>query len=241
MTSVSSSTPGSCSRSRSGGGWGLRRWIDAAVPLGRTSGGGAAGAQGARAGARDAARCRLIDDCEILRAGRTEAILGDRAMAPSTLGTLLRSFTFGHVRQLDRVFGQLLRRAWQAGAGPGAGRLVIDIDSFVGEVHGHRKQGAGYGYTRQARLPPAARDARRHQRGLARAPAQGPGQHAARRAALRRRAARPRPPRRRRRSDPAAAPTRGSGTTRSSRACASRAAATRSASRCTRSSRHRSR
>jgi hypothetical protein len=88
-----------------------------------------------------------IDDCEILRAGRSEAILGHRAMAPSTLGTFLRSFTFGHVRQLDRVLGQLLRRAWQAGAGPGAGRLVIDVDSFVGEVHGHRKQGAGYGYT----------------------------------------------------------------------------------------------
>jgi len=90
-----------------------------------------------------------IDDCEILRTGRTEAILGHKAMAPSTLGTFLRSFSFGHVRQLDRVLGQLLRRAWQAGAGPGAGRLVIDIDSFVGEVHGNAKQGAGYGYTRR--------------------------------------------------------------------------------------------
>jgi hypothetical protein len=59
----------------------------------------------------------------------------------------LRSFTFGHVRQLDRVLGQALRRAWQAGAGPGKARLVIDVDSFVGEVHGHAKQGAGYGYT----------------------------------------------------------------------------------------------
>jgi len=88
-----------------------------------------------------------IDDCEILRTGRTDAVLGHRAMAPSTLGTFLRSFTFGHVRQLDRVFGQILCRAWQAGAGPGAGRLVIDVDSFVGEVHGHSKQGAGYGYT----------------------------------------------------------------------------------------------
>jgi hypothetical protein len=88
-----------------------------------------------------------IDDCDVLRAGRTEAILGHKAMAPSTLGTFLRSFSFGHVRQLDRVLGQALRRAWQAGAGPGAGRLVIDVDSFVGEVHGHAKQGAGYGYT----------------------------------------------------------------------------------------------
>ena len=90
-----------------------------------------------------------IDDCDVLRAGRTEAVLGHRAMAPSTLGTFLRSFTFGHVRQLDRVFGQLLRRAWAAGAGPGAARLIIDVDSFIGEVHGHAKQGASYGYTRR--------------------------------------------------------------------------------------------
>ena len=88
-----------------------------------------------------------IDDCDVLRAGSTEAVLGHRPMAPSTLGTFLRSFTFGHVRQLDLVLGQALRRAWQAGAGPGTKRLVIDIDSFIGEVHGHSKQGAGYGYT----------------------------------------------------------------------------------------------
>ena len=89
-------------------------------------------------------------------------------MAPSTLGTFLRSFTFGHVRQLDRVLDQALRRAWRRAPGPAPGRLVIDLDSFVGEVHGHAKQGAGYGYTRPARLPPAAGDARRHQRGPAR-------------------------------------------------------------------------
>jgi hypothetical protein len=90
-----------------------------------------------------------IEDCDVLRAGNTAAILGHRAMAPSTLGTFLRSFTFGHVRQLDRVLAVALRRAWRAGAGPGAGRLVIDVDSFVGEVHCHAKQGAGYGYTRK--------------------------------------------------------------------------------------------
>lgn len=88
-----------------------------------------------------------IDDCDILRVGRTEAVLGHSAMAPSTLGTFLRSFSFGHVRQLDRVLAETLRRAWRAGAGPGAERLVIDIDSFVGEVHGYEKQGAGFGYT----------------------------------------------------------------------------------------------
>jgi Transposase DDE domain group 1 len=88
-----------------------------------------------------------IDDCDVLRSGRTEAVLGHRAMAPSTLGTFLRSFSFGHVRQLDRVLGQMLGRAWAAGGGPGAARLVIDVDSFIGEVHGSAKQGAGYGYT----------------------------------------------------------------------------------------------
>ena len=40
-------------------------------------------------------------------------------------------------------------RAWKAGAGPGDGRLVIDVDSFVGEVYGYDKQGACYGYTKQ--------------------------------------------------------------------------------------------
>ena len=74
-----------------------------------------------------------IDDMNVLRAGSTQLILGHRVMAPSTLGTFLRAFTFGHVRQLDRVLDQVLARAWQqAGAGPGDGPLVIDIDSFIG-------------------------------------------------------------------------------------------------------------
>lgn len=90
-----------------------------------------------------------IDDCEVLRSGRTRRLLGGWVAAPSTLGTFLRAFTFGHVRQLDRVLGETLERAWQAGAGPGAERLVIDVDSFVGEVHGYQKQGAAFGYTRE--------------------------------------------------------------------------------------------
>jgi hypothetical protein len=72
-----------------------------------------------------------IDDCDVLRSGRTARVLGHRVMAPSTLGTFLRAFTFGHVRQLDRVLGELLGRAWRAGAGPGLERLVIDVDSFI--------------------------------------------------------------------------------------------------------------
>jgi len=62
-----------------------------------------------------------IDDCDLLRSGSTGKVLGHRVMAPSTLGTFLRSFTFGHVRQLDRVLGEALARAWKAGAGPGEG------------------------------------------------------------------------------------------------------------------------
>ena len=89
-----------------------------------------------------------IDDTEVLRAGRTRRLLGGWLPAPSTLGTFLRAFTFGHVRQLDALLGRALERAWKAGAGPGDGRLVVDVDSFVGEVCGYLKQGAAYGYTK---------------------------------------------------------------------------------------------
>jgi Transposase DDE domain group 1 len=90
-----------------------------------------------------------IDDTDVLRSGRTRRLLGGWVAAPSTLGTFLRAFTFGHVRQLDRVLGEALTRAWQAGAGPGLERLVIDVDSFIGEVHGYLKQGASFGYTKR--------------------------------------------------------------------------------------------
>jgi hypothetical protein len=89
-----------------------------------------------------------IDDSGVLRAGRTGRLLGGWILAPSTLGTFLRAFTFGHVRQLDALLGRAVERAWKAGAGPGDGRLVIDVDSFVGEVCGRLKQGAAYGYTK---------------------------------------------------------------------------------------------
>ena len=89
-----------------------------------------------------------IDVSDVLGAGRTGRLLGGWVPAPSTLGTFLRAFTFGHVRHLDALLGRALERAWQAGAGPGAGRLVVDVDSFVGEVHGYAKQGAAYGYTK---------------------------------------------------------------------------------------------
>ena len=89
-----------------------------------------------------------IDHVDVLRAGATQTVLGFKVMAPSTIGTFLRSFTFGFVRQLDAVAARLLANAWAAGAGPGDTDLVIDLDSTICEVHGHTKHGAGYGYTK---------------------------------------------------------------------------------------------
>ena len=89
-----------------------------------------------------------IDHADILRCGGTEAVLPFQVMAPSTLGTFLRSFTFGHVRQLEAVVGATLKRAWSMGAGPGTARLVIDVDSTICEVAGRKKQGAAFGYTK---------------------------------------------------------------------------------------------
>ena len=89
-----------------------------------------------------------IDDVELLRCGSTASVLGHQVMAASTVGTFLRAFTFGHVRQLDKVTGEVLARAWTAGAGPGDGPLIVDVDSTICEVHGYHKQGACYGYTR---------------------------------------------------------------------------------------------
>ena len=74
--------------------------------------------------------------------------LGCVVKAPSTLGTFLRSFRWGHVRQLDRVSRQLLARAWAAGAGPGDSPLTIDVDSTICETYGLAKEGARHhGYT----------------------------------------------------------------------------------------------
>ena len=89
-----------------------------------------------------------IDDADVLRTGRTASAIGCVVKAPSTLGTFLRSFRWGHVRQLDRVSRELLARAWSAGAGPGDGPLTIDLDSTICETYGLAKEGARHhGYT----------------------------------------------------------------------------------------------
>ena len=91
-----------------------------------------------------------IDDADALRAGGTEQVLGCTVKAPSTLGTFLRSFRWGHVRQLDRVGREFLARAWAAGAGPGDDPLTIDLDSTVCETYGLAKEGAQrHNYTGQ--------------------------------------------------------------------------------------------
>jgi len=117
------------------------------VRLGERSGGANAGRKVMTLISAMVLGADCIEDCDVLRSGQTAAVLGHGVAAPSTLGTFLRAFTFGHVRQLDRVLADSLARAWAAGAGPGSERLVVDVDSFVGEVHGHAKQGAGFGYT----------------------------------------------------------------------------------------------
>ena len=91
-----------------------------------------------------------IDDADVLRAGETARVLGCVVKAPSTLGTFLRSFRWGHARQLDRVSREALARAWAAGAGPGDDPLTIDLDSTICETYGPTKEGARrHGYTGQ--------------------------------------------------------------------------------------------
>lgn len=90
----------------------------------------------------------FIDDVDVLRCGSTDQVLGHRVMAPSTCGTFLRAFTFGHVKQLDRVFGLILKRAWGHGCGPGDEPMTIDLDSTICETYGTKKQGTGFGYTK---------------------------------------------------------------------------------------------
>ena len=124
---------------------GIERLVDQTVDLGRRPGGARPGRKLLSLVHAIAAGADSIDDCDLLRAGGTQPVLGHRVMAPSTLGTFLRSFTFGHVRQLDRVLARSLERAWAAGAGPGGERLVVDLDSFVGEVSGYGKEGASVG------------------------------------------------------------------------------------------------
>jgi hypothetical protein len=92
-----------------------------------------------------------IDDIDLLRSGGCPELF-DGVYAPSTVGTLLREFTFGHARQLESVLGEhLCALAGRVDLLPGAGvRAFIDIDSLLRPVYGHQKQGASYGHTKIA-------------------------------------------------------------------------------------------
>jgi hypothetical protein len=127
---------------------GLERLVNTLVRLGQRVGGAWPGRKVLTLVHAIVAGGSHIDHADVLRAGNTAAVLPHRVMAPSTVGTFLRSFTFGHVRQLEAVVGVALARAWAMGAGPGTGRLVADLDSTICEVSGKAKQGAAYAYTK---------------------------------------------------------------------------------------------
>ena len=121
---------------------GLRTLVDNHVDLGDAPGRANPGDKLLTLVASALAGGDCIDDADALRAGRTGRVLGCTVKAPSTLGTFLRSFRWGHARQLDRVSRELLARAWGAGAGPGVGPLTIDLDSTICETYGPDKEGA---------------------------------------------------------------------------------------------------
>ena len=128
--------------------------VDRRLDLGRASGGANTGDKMMTLVASALAGGDCIDDADVLRAGRTARVLGCVVKAPSTLGTFLRSFRWGHARQLDRVSRELLARAWAAGSGPRSsnnhGPLTIDLDSTICETYGPAKEGARHhGYTGQ--------------------------------------------------------------------------------------------
>ena len=129
---------------------GLPQLVDRHLDLGRAPGRANTGDKLMTLVASALAGGDCIDDADALRAGRTSSVLGCTVKAPSTLGTFLRSFRWGHVRQLDRVGRELLARAWAAGAGPGDAPFTIDLDSTICETYGLDKEGARHhGYTGQ--------------------------------------------------------------------------------------------
>ena len=127
---------------------GLRELVDHHLDLGGAPGRANTGDKLMTLVASAMAGGDCIDDADVLRTGGTACTRGGTVKAPSTLGTFLRSFRWGHVRQLDRVSRELLARAWAAGAGPGDAPFTIDLDSTICETYGLAKEGARHhGYT----------------------------------------------------------------------------------------------
>ena len=128
---------------------GVEDAVNRSVRLGGRAGAAAPGRKVATLAAAMAVGGTHIDHVDRLRAGATGAVSGFAPAAPSTVGTFLRSFTWGHVRQLDRATGEILARAWRAGGGPGEAPVTVDVDSTVCGVAGKAKAGAAYGHTGQ--------------------------------------------------------------------------------------------
>ena len=128
---------------------GLASLVDATVRLGRRPGAAAPGRKVQTLVAAMLVGATHIDHVDRLRAGATGAVLGFKVAAASTVGVFLRSFTWGHVRQLDKAAGEVLKRAWAAGGGPGEAAMTIDVDSTICEVSAKTKAGAAYGHTKQ--------------------------------------------------------------------------------------------
>ncbi len=120
---------------------GLRELFDTHVDLGAAAGRAKVGHKAMTVIHSVLAGGDSIDDCNTLRAGSTGDVLGHVVLAPSTIGTFLRSFTWGHACQIDKVAGEVLARAWAAGAGPGQEPVTIDVDSSIVETYGLAKQG----------------------------------------------------------------------------------------------------
>ena len=160
---------------------GLPQLVDRHLDLGRSPGRANTGDKMMTLVASALAGGDCIDDADVLRTGGTACTLGSVVKAPSTLGTFLRSFRWGHVRPLDGVSRELLAMAWKAGAGP----FTIDLDSTICETYGLAKEGARHhGYTGTRGLSPAAGRRRRNQRRADVPAARGPGQHRPRRRPL---------------------------------------------------------
>ena len=97
-----------------------------------------------------AAGADSIDDMALLRHGAMGTLF-DRPYAPSTLGSYLRAFTFGHVRQADAIASRFARALAEhtglLGHASETGTVMVDIDDTIVEVHGYAKQGASFGYS----------------------------------------------------------------------------------------------
>lgn len=133
---------------------GLKELVDRNVHLGDAPGHANVGQKALALVASALVGGDSIDDADVLRSGRADALLGAWVPAPSTLGTFLRSFSWADARSLDKVAAELLTRAWAAGAGPGSSPLTIDVDSSICETYGLKKEGARFGYTNVRGLHP---------------------------------------------------------------------------------------